>query len=422
MNTTTIAERAAQASTHEHPPAADATGLLAILGAKADEFVAVRRDIHQHPELAYDEHRTSALVAERLEQWGYAVERGIGGTGLVGQLVRGTGQRRLGLRADMDALPIEEATGLAYASSHAGIMHACGHDGHTAMLLAAAEHLARAGRFDGTLNVIFQPAEEGKAGALRMIREGLFERYPCDAVFGMHNMPGHTQGHLVFREGPFMASADNVRITLHGNGGHGAMPHKATDPVVAAASLVMALQTIVSRNVDPQQLAVITVGSLHAGKANNVIPPSATLELSVRALDPAVRDLLMARIDAVSKAQAESYGARAELEWRQGYPVLVNTPAETEFARAVGVELVGADRVMPNGPALNGSEDFAFMLQHVPGCYLLIGNGAGELGSDGRPTSPCMVHNPGFDFNDANLSIGAAYWCLLAERYLTARP
>ncbi|WP_371439107.1 M20 aminoacylase family protein [Polaromonas sp.] len=388
------------------------TLLLDALNQKADEFISLRRDIHRHPELAFDEHRTSALVADKLQSWGYAVERGLGGTGLVGRLVRGDGSRRLGLRADMDALPIHEATGLPHASCHEGVMHACGHDGHTAMLLAAAQHLAEHGDFSGTLNLIFQPAEEGGGGALRMMDDGLFEKYPCDAVFAMHNMPGIAQGRLVLREGAAMASSDYATVTLTGVGGHGAMPHRATDPVVAAASIVMALQTVVSRNIDPLQMAVVTVGALHAGKANNVIPQSATLELSVRALDREVRTRLEQRIKALITAQAESFGVAAQIDWRPGYAVLVNTPDETAFAREVALELVGDERVTLQGPAVTGSEDFAFMLERVPGSYLFIGNG------DGDSAGACMVHNPGYDFNDANLPIGAAYWALLAQRFL----
>ena len=388
------------------------THLLEALSARAGEFIDLRRDIHRHPELAFEERRTAALVADRLEAFGYAVERGIGGTGVVGTLVRGTGAKRLGIRADMDALPIDEATGLAHASCHAGVMHACGHDGHTAMLLAAARHLAEQGRFDGTLHLIFQPAEEGGGGALRMMDDGLFERFPCDAVFAMHNMPGIEQGRLVLREGATMASSDYATITLQGTGGHGAMPHHAVDPIVAAASIVMALQTIVSRNVDPLDAAVVTVGALHAGKANNVIPASATLELSVRALDREVRATLERRIKALVAAQAESFGVQARIDWRPGYAVLVNAPQETAIARDVAVELVGAERVTLQGPPLTGSEDFAFMLERVPGSYLLIGNGTGVGG--------CMVHNPGYDFNDDNIAVGSAYWVLLAERFLAA--
>jgi hippurate hydrolase len=387
------------------------TYLLDALQTRAGEFIALRRDIHQHPELAFEEHRTAALVADKLERWGYVVERGIGGTGVVGTLVRGQGSKRLGLRADMDALPINEATGLDYASAHAGVMHACGHDGHTAMLLAAARHLAEEGRIDGTLHLIFQPAEEGGGGAVRMMADGLFERFPCDAVFAMHNMPGVPQGRLVLREGATMASSDYATVTLTGIGGHGAMPHRATDPIVAAASTVMALQTIVARNIDPLHAAVVTVGALHAGKANNVIPAAATLELSVRALDREVRATLERRIKALVVAQAESFGVSARIDWRPGYAVLVNTPAETAFAREVATELVGADNVTLQGPPLTGSEDFAFMLERIPGSYLFIGNGVGEGG--------CMVHNPGYDFNDRNVAIGSAYWVLLAQRFLT---
>ena len=388
------------------------TALLNRMAAQADEFVSLRRDIHRHPELGFEEHRTSALVAAKLESWGYRVERGMGGTGVVAQLVRGTGRGRLGLRADMDALPITEANPFAHASCHAGVMHACGHDGHTAMLLGAAKLLAEAGRFSGTLNLIFQPAEEGLGGAVRMMADGLFDKYPCDAIFAMHNMPGHPQGELVFRDGAAMASSDYASVTLTGVGGHGALPHRATDPVVAAASIVMALQTVVSRNIDPLQAAVVTVGAIHAGKANNVIPANATLEISVRSLDRAVRATLEQRVKALIAAQAESFGVTAQIDWRPGYAVLVNTPEETAFARQVGIELVGAERVVPHGPALTGSEDFAFMLEKVPGSYLLIGNG------DGDSAGACMVHNPGYDFNDANVAIGSAYWVLLAERFL----
>ncbi|MEY4749268.1 MAG: hypothetical protein RIQ60_1482 [Pseudomonadota bacterium] len=392
------------------PP--DAAYLAQVGSFPVGEFIRLRRDIHSEPELAFEEHRTAALVADKLSAWGYEVERGVGGTGVVGRLVRGHGKRRLGLRADMDALPIHEATGAAWASRRPGLMHACGHDGHTAMLLAAAQRLAGDADFSGTLHLIFQPAEEGGGGALRMMQDGLFDRYPCDAVFAMHNMPGVAQGRLVFREGATMASSDYVSITLHGVGGHGAMPHKATDPIVAAASIVMALQTIVSRNVDPQAMAVVTVGALHAGQANNVIPASARLELSVRALDPAVRTTLEQRIKALVAAQADSYGVRAEIDWRAGYAVLVNTPAETAFAREVGVALRGAEHVTLQGPALSGSEDFAFMLERVPGSYLFVGNG------DGDSAGACMVHNPGYDFNDDNIAVGAAYWTLLTQRFL----
>ncbi len=387
------------------------TYLREALVDRLDEFIQLRRDIHRHPELAYAEHRTADLVATKLKGWGYTVQRGLGGTGVVGTLVRGQGTRRLGLRADMDALPIEEATGLSWASANPGVMHACGHDGHTAMLLAAAKAIADNADFDGTLHLIFQPAEEGGGGALRMIEEGLFEQHPCDAVFAMHNMPGVPAGHLVLREGPAMASSDYVTIRVNGQGGHGAMPHRAADPLVAASAIVMALQTVVSRNVDPQHTAVVTVGAFHAGQANNVIPSQATLELSVRALDPQVRQLLEQRIKALVVAQAESFGVLAEVDWKPGYCVLVNTQAETEFARRVALKLRGEAGVTLQGPALTGSEDFAFMLQRVPGSYVLIGNG------DGDSAGACMVHNPGYDFNDDNIAIGAAYWTLLVQEF-----
>ena len=392
------------------------TDTLTALQALSEEFTAVRRDIHRHPELGYQEFRTSDLVAERLASWGYQVTRGLGGTGLVGQLVRGQGSKRLGLRADMDALPIQEATGLPHASCHAGLMHACGHDGHTAILLAAAKHLAEHGQFDGTLNLIFQPAEEGLGGAKKMMDDGLFEQFPCDAIFAMHNMPGFPQGKLLLRDGATMASSENITITLEGKGGHGAMPHVAIDPVVAGASIVMALQTIVSRNVAPLQMSVITVGSLQAGEANNVIPQSATLKLSVRSLDRGVRQLLNQRIREVVEGQAQCFGVKARIDFLGGYPVLVNTQAETDFARQVALELVGPENVELQTEPLTGSEDFAFMLEQVPGSYLLIGNGDEASGGHGA----CMVHNPNYDFDDGNIAIGAAYWVKLTERFLVA--
>ena len=388
--------------------------LVNALRERAAPFVAMRQDLHRHPELGLQEFRTSALLADQLESWGYQVTRGLATTGLVAKLVRGTGQKRLGIRADMDALPIQEVNGFAHCSVHDGVMHACGHDGHTAMLMAAAKYISQELDFSGTLNLIFQPAEESPGGAKIMIEEGLFERFPCDAIFAAHNMPGVPAGQLVFIDGPAMASSDDVTITLTGVGGHGAIPHRAQDPIVAAAAIVMTLQTIVSRNVDPQHTAVITVGSLVAGKANNVIPASARLELSVRSLDREVRDLLQARITTLVTAQAQSLGVQAHIDYKRDYPVLVNTPAETELARQVGTELLGAERITRQGRPLTGSEDFAFMLEHSPGSYFMIGNGAGE----GQPAHACMVHNPGYDFNDDILPVGAAFWALLTQRYL----
>jgi hippurate hydrolase len=384
--------------------------LVRSLQAHSEEFIALRRDLHRHPELGLHEVRTSQRIAECLQSWGYEVHRGLATTGVVGSLRRGAGGRRLGLRADMDALPLQETTGKAWASAHHGVMHACGHDGHTAMLLAAARYLAEEGVFSGTLHLIFQPAEEHPGGARLMIADGLFERFPCDAVFAMHNMPGIAQGRFAFREGPMMASSDDVVITLEGVGGHGAMPHQATDPIVAGAAIVSALQSIVSRNVDPQHTAIVTVGAFNAGHANNVIPQTATLLVSVRALDAAVRDLLERRIRALVKLQADSFGVQARVEYKRDYPVLVNDPAATQVAREAAFELVGSERVTAQCPPFTGSEDFAVMLEHCPGSYLLIGNGDGPGG--------CMVHNPGYDFNDDNVALGAAYWALLAERFL----
>ncbi|OGB81318.1 MAG: amidohydrolase [Burkholderiales bacterium RIFOXYC12_FULL_60_6] len=382
------------------------------LADRVGEFIQIRRDIHAQPELAFEEHRTAALVARKLRDWGYEVTTGLGRTGVVGTLRRGTGGRSLGLRADMDALPIAEAGVRAWVSQRPGLMHACGHDGHTATLLAAAKLIGEDLSFNGVLHLIFQPAEEGAGGAVEMMADGLFDRFPCDAVFALHNMPGIETGRFVFRCGPTMASSDNVTITLKGRGGHGAFPHQACDTVVAASSIVMALQTVVSRNVDPLKTAVVTVGALHAGQANNVIPEEARLELSIRALDEDVRQLVKARILDLVQLQARSYGVEASVDWREGYAVLVNTPQETALAVEVATRLLGAERVDAQGPMFTASEDFAFMLQKVPGCYFFVGNGG-----PGTPGA-CNVHNPGYDFNDDIIAPGAAFWSRLVETYL----
>ena len=382
--------------------------ILDWLSDVAGDLHAVRHDIHAHPELGFEENRTAALVAQSLKDWGYEVHTGIGKTGVVGVLRNGSSPRTLGIRADMDALPIIENTGAAYTSQHTGCMHACGHDGHTTMLLGAARYLAATRQFDGTLNLICQPAEEGQGGAEAMLADGLLERFPCDALFGMHNMPGLPAGHLGLRAGPMMASQDLLTVTLEGVGGHGSMPHLSVDPLVAAASMVMALQTVVSRTIDTQEAAVVTVGALQAGQAANVIPQQALLRLSLRALNPKVREQMLARVMAIIQTQAASFGCTVQIEHRPAYPVLVNHPKETEFARQVGVALLGADAVDGNTRTLMGSEDFAWMLQRCPGSYLFIGNGVS------RP----MVHNPAYDFNDDILLTGAAYWGALAESWL----
>ena len=384
--------------------------LLAAIDAISPEMVKIRQQIHAHPEIAFEEVKTSELVAERLNAWGYQVTRGIGGTGLVGQLKKGNGSKSLGIRADMDALPILERTGLPYASTVHGKMHACGHDGHTAILLCAAKYLAESADFNGTLNLIFQPAEENEGGALRMVDEGLFTRFPCDAIFGLHNVPGLPVGDIAMCRGSAMASFDRVTVTLKGVSAHGAMPHHGVDPMQCAASIVLGLQSLISREVNAQRSAVITVGAIQAGETYNIVPELATLKIGVRALDPRVREQLEQRIQAFIHGQAQAYGLKCEIEYIQKYPVLVNADEPLEFARQVAQELVGADNVGEREPTM-GSEDFAYMMQVRPGAYVRLGNGTGEDGG-------CMVHNPGYDFNDKALPIGAAYWVKLAQRFL----
>jgi hippurate hydrolase len=392
-----------------------------------DELAAMiewRHAMHRQPELGFEEFRTSALVAQCLTNWGYEVTTGLAGTGLVGKLSFGPGERRLGLRAEMDALPIHEKTGLPWASELPGKMHACGHDGHTAMLLGAAKAMARlrdgGAAWGGTLHLIFQPAEEmgGAGGAKRMIDEGLFERFPCDAVFAMHNHPDQPTGQLFFRSGPFMASSDKVRIRFRGQGGHGAMPHRTIDPSLPAAATVLALQSVVARNIDPQDAAVVTVGRLQAGQTYNVIPETSELELSVRALRPEVRTLLEQRIGEIAQGQAASFGCECDVDYERGYPVLVNGERETRFAARVAADVFGAKQVEADATPLCASEDFAYMLQERPGCYLMIGNGHNGH-ADGQGCGPCSVHNPHFDFNDRCLGTGATLWVALAKAFFT---
>ncbi|WP_238265711.1 M20 aminoacylase family protein [Cupriavidus pauculus] len=376
----------------------------------APEFVAIRHQIHAHPELAFEERRTSDLVAEQLSAWGYKVHRGLGTTGVVGTLTKGRGTRSLGIRADMDALPIQEKTGLEYASTLPGKMHACGHDGHTAILLCAARYLAESVDFNGTLNLIFQPAEENEGGALRMVEEGLFDLFPCDEIYALHNAPGLPVGQIGMIAGPAMASFDRATITLTGRSAHGAMPHHGIDVMQGAASMVLGLQSIVSREVDALKSAVITVGSIQAGATYNVVPESATIKIGVRTLDPQVRDHVERRLREFIQAQAQSYQLKADVLYERKYPVLVNHGAQTARAREVAVQLLGEDNVVARGPVM-GSEDFAYMLEHRPGAYVRLGNGLGEDGG-------CMVHNPLYDFNDRALPIGAAFWAALATSYL----
>ncbi|WP_433705574.1 M20 aminoacylase family protein [Paraburkholderia sacchari] len=378
----------------------------------ADDMRRLRYTLHCCPELAFEEVQTAEIVVNRLKEYGYSVETGIAGTGVVGTLRLGSGERRIGIRADMDGLPIDELNTFSHKSLSPGRMHACGHDGHTAMLLGAARHLAQRQRFDGTVHLIFQPAEERgyDSGAKRMVEQGLFTRFPCDAVFAMHNHPGAPAGTFMFRKGNFMAAGDRVFVKIVGKGGHAARPHLANDPIVAAGSIVMALQTIVSRNVDPTQSAVVTIGKIAGGSAPNVIPGEVELSLSVRSFDANVRQMLKERITRLVHAQADSYGLSAVVDYVEGYPVVTNTDAETALAIAVAKELVGEDRVTEQMDPLMGSEDFAYMLQACPGAFLRIGNGPIDGGN--------TLHSATYDFNDENLVVGSAFWARLVERYL----
>jgi len=377
------------------------------LASFIDEFIALRRDIHTHPELAFKETRTSALVADYLNQWGYDVTTGVGGSGVVGTLKRGNSNKTIGIRADMDALPIVEATGLDYASSNSGVMHACGHDGHTTVLLAAARYLAQSGRFSGTVHLIFQPAEEIGAGARRMIEDGLFERFPCDAVYGLHNWPGVPVGKFGFVTGPAMASVDRATIRVNGRGGHGAEPHKSVDPVVVASSIVLALQTLVARNLDPLDMGVVTVASIHGGDALNVIPAHVDLGITIRSFSQTVREELRRRIEAVARSQAESYGAVADVNYQWGFPALINAKAETEFARQVALRTFPNDTVVEDFRPRTASEDFAFMLEQKPGTYFFVGNG-----------DSAGLHSPNYNFNDEILLPAALFWVRLTEASL----
>ena len=375
------------------------------------ELTGIRRHLHANPELSCEEVETAHFVAEKLESWGYEVTCNVGGHGVVARLSAGTGKKGIAIRADMDALPIADETSLAYACRSPGKMHACGHDGHTTVLLGAAEYLARTRRFDGTVTLIFQPAEEGgkPSGAQAMIADGLFERFPFDAIFGLHNHPGAPEGNILLRPGPMMASADTVHITVRGVGGHASRPHLTVDPVVIACNLVVSLQTIVSRNVDPTQTAVVTVGTIHAGNAVNVIPESAKLALSVRSFDPKIRDLLQARIVTLTQSVVAGHGATVEIDYQRGYPVVVNSEAETAFAREVAEELIGPERVS-TCPLIPGSEDFAFFLERKPGSFLRLGNGLNSA----------ILHSSKYDFADGSLTTGSALWARLVERYLAS--
>jgi amidohydrolase len=382
------------------------------------DIEALRRDLHAHPELRYEEHRTSDLVAERLAAWGIEVHRGLGGTGVVGVIRNGSSGRSIGLRADMDALPIQEANTFAHASKHAGKMHACGHDGHTAMLLGAAKYLAEVKPFDGTVNLIFQPAEEGGAGAQKMIDDGLFERFPCDAVFGMHNWPGLQVGQFGFAPGPMMASGNQFHLTVTGKGAHAAMPHLGVDPVFVAIQIAQGWQGIVTRVKKPIDAAVLSITILKAGDATNVVPDSALIGGTVRTFDDRVTDLIEEQMRSIAQLTAQAHGASAELSFDRYYPPTVNHAEQSAFAADVAADVVGEDNVMRAVEPTMGSEDFSFMLRARPGAYIWIGNGEGTHRAAGHGLGPCMLHNPSYDFNDDLLPLGATFWVRLAERFL----
>lgn len=382
------------------------------------ELQAIRRNIHAHPELCYEETRTSDLVAEKLTAWGIPVLRGMGITGVVGVIRRGSSLAAIGLRADMDALPMQEFNTFAHASRHDGKMHACGHDGHTAMLLGAAHHLAKHGSFDGTVYVIFQPAEEGGAGAQKMIEDGLFEQCPMQAVYGMHNWPGAPTGSFGVTPGPMMASSNEFEVIVRGKGAHAAQPHKGIDPIMVAVQIAQSWQTIVSRNKSPLDAGVLSITQIHAGSATNVIPDDATLIGTVRTFTVPVLDLMEQRMRDVATHTAAAFGADVEFNFKRNYPPLINHALETAFAVGVMQKIVGVENVNASVEPTMGSEDFAFMLQHKPGCYVFLGNGDGGHRDTGHGLGPCNLHNPSYDFNDDLLPIGATYWIELAQAAL----
>lgn len=385
------------------------------------ELQQIRRDIHAHPELAYEEVRTADVVAQKLSEWGIPVVRGLGVTGVVGIIKQGDSPRAIGLRADMDALPMPEINTFAHASRHAGKMHACGHDGHTAMLLGAAYYLARHRNFDGTVYVIFQPAEEGGRGAERMIQDGLFEKYPMDAVFGMHNWPGIPAGHFGVTPGAQMASSNEFHVTVKGRGSHAAQPHKAADPVMTAVHIAQAWQSIVARNINPNDPAVVSITQIHTGSATNVIPDEATMVGTVRTFSLPVLDLIERRMKEIAEHTAAAFDATVDFRFNRNYPPLINHAKETAFAVEVLTEQFGADHVDAHTEPTMGAEDFAFMLLHKPGCYVFLGNGDGGHRDQGHGLGPCNLHNPSYDFNDDLLPIGATYWVRLAEKFLQAK-
>ena len=386
------------------------------------ELQQIRRTIHAHPELSYEEVQTSELVAKKLTEWDIPVIRGLGLTGVVGVIKNGTSKRAVGLRADMDALPVQESNTFPHHSQHEGKMHACGHDGHTAMLLGAAHYLSQHKNFDGTVYVIFQPAEEGAGGAKRMMDEGLFEQCPMEAVFGMHNWPGAAAGGMGVKVGPMMASSNEFEVIVKGKGAHAAQPHMGIDPIMVAVQIAQSWQTIISRNKSPIDSGVLSITQIHSGSATNIIPNSASLIGTVRTFTLPVLDLIESRMREIAEHTAAAFGATIEFQFKRNYPPLINHDLETLFAVGVMEEVVGKKHVNAQVEPTMGSEDFAFMLLEKPGCYVFIGNGDGEHRMQGHGLGPCNLHNPSYDFNDDLLPIGATYWVRLAERFLSSPP
>ncbi|MGE0496990.1 MAG: M20 aminoacylase family protein [Ramlibacter sp.] len=384
---------------------------------QAAGIAGIRRDIHAHPELCFEEVRTADLVAAKLTEWGIPIHRGLGTTGVVGIVKNGSSTRAVGLRADMDALPMQESNTFAHASQHSGKMHACGHDGHTAMLLAAAQHLAKHRNFDGTVYLIFQPAEEGGGGAREMMKDGLFEQFPMEAVFGMHNWSGGKVGQFAVSPGPVMASANEFRITIRGKGSHAALPHDGIDPVPVACQMVQAFQTIISRNKKPVEPGVISVTMIHAGEATNVVPDTCELQGTVRTFSLELLDLIERRMKQVAEYVCAAHEASCDFEFVRNYPPLINHEREAEFARRVMLSIVGEDNVLRQEPTM-GAEDFAFMLLEKPGAYCFIDNGDGTHRDIGHGGGPCVIHNTSYDFNDDLIPLGATYWVRLAEEWL----
>ena len=393
--------------------------LIESIVTNAASMATIRRDLHAHPELCFQEVRTADVVAAKLSEWGIPIHRGLGTTGVVGIVKAGTSDRAIVLRADMDALPMQEFNTFAHASQHPGKMHACGHDGHTAMLLAAAQYFAQNRNFDGTVYLVFQPAEEGGGGAREMIKEGLFEKFPVQAVFGMHNWPGASVGKFSVSAGPVMASSNEFKITVRGKGGHAALPHNAIDPVPVACQMVQAFQTIISRNKKPVDAGVISVTMIRAGEATNVIPDSCELQGTVRTFTIEVLDMIEQRMREVAQHTSAAFGAQCEFEFVRNYPPTINAAHEADFARGVMASIVGASNVGEQEPTM-GAEDFSYMLQAKPGCYSFIANGDGAHREMGHGGGPCMLHNPSYDFNDELIPLGATYWARLAEAWLAS--